>query len=289
MTSTLLALLFSATPAVEIVSSIDGKAPARGWVYAKRGQAVTLTARLSGGEPADTEWFKIEPTIGALDNTTPSFHFEPVTYRETAIEACRGKQTCPADIAPTVLPQVTSLPGVGTMAFRVKVTLKDGRVLETPGASSTRYGGLTRDVHRVTFRSDDSLLGFASELINTPYIFGSAGPDGRNQSDLLIGSDCADLIIYARRRSGRKAAYTSSYEIDRQAPPLKQSQQARAGDLVHFPSSRHVAILFEDREPLGVVNEDDLILHTCWAPPTVQRIGDSGCSSTPMRVLRFPD
>ena len=31
----------------------------------------------------------------------------------------------------------------------------------------------------------------------------SAGPDGRNQSDLLIGADCADLVIYARRRMGR--------------------------------------------------------------------------------------
>lgn len=285
----LVALLLAAAPAVEIVSSIDGKAPVRGWVYAKRGQAVTLSARCTGAEVADVEWFKVEPTVGALDNTTPSFHFEPVTYQETAIDACRGKTDCPADVAPTVLAPVKPLPGVGTMAYRVRVTLKDGRVLETPGASSTKYGGLTKDVHRVTVRADDTLLGYASELFNTPYIFGSAGPDGRNQSDLLIGSDCADLIIYARRRSGRRATYTSSYEIDRQAPPLKKDQPPRPGDLVHFPGSRHVAILFEDKPPVGVIDEDDLILHTCWAPPTVQRIGDSGCASTPIRVLRFPD
>jgi hypothetical protein len=70
---------------------------------------------------------------------------------------------------------------------------------------------------------------------------------------------------------------------------LKEGVAPRAGDLVHFPGSRHVAILFEDREPKGVVDENDLILHTCWAPPTVQRMGDTDCVSRPYRVLRFPD
>jgi hypothetical protein len=183
------------------------------------------------------------------------------------------------------MPKVLS--GVGTMAFRVEVKTPDGKTLSTPGSASTKYGGLTKDVYRVAFRLDDTHLGFSTELINTPYIFGSAGPDGRNQSDLLIGSDCADLIVYGRRRSGKSATYTSSYEIDKQAPPVKDGP-AKVGDLVHFPSTRHVALLFEDRAPVGVVDEDDLIFHTCWAPPTVQRIGDSGCSSRPFRVLRFP-
>jgi cell wall-associated NlpC family hydrolase len=282
-------LILAAKPSVTLQATVGAAKPSAQWAYAKRGTPVVLRAALVGAEAKDVTWFKIEPTVGALDNTTPSFHFEPVTYVETEVTACKGKLDCPADVTPTKLATVPQLPDVGTMAFRVEVVTKDGATVTTPGSSSTKYGGLTKDVFRVTFRRDDTLIGYASELLNTPYIFGSAGPDGRNQSDLLIGSDCADLVIYARRRLGKKATYTSSYDIDRQAPMLKEGKVPRAGDLVHFPGSRHVAILFEDREPMGVVDENDLILHTCWAPPTVQRMGDTDCVSRPYRVLRFPD
>lgn len=276
-------------PSVELHGAAGKSKPSRSWLYAKQGEALTLHAIVKGAEAKAVRWFKIEPTIGAIDNTTPSFHFEPVTYAERELSACEGQLTCPADLEPSVLPRVAPLPGVGTMAYRVEITTADGQTVSTPGASSTKYGGLTKDVYRVAVRRDDTHLGYATELINTPYIFGSAGPDGRNQSDLLIGSDCADLIVYGRRRSGKAASYTSSYDLDKQAPPLKAGVPAKAGDLVHFPGSRHVALLYEDRAPVGVVDEDDLIFHTCWAPPTVQRIGDSGCASRPFRVLRFPD
>lgn len=284
-----LLMLLAAAPTLELQGAIGDAKPKRAWVYAKQGQAVTLHAIVQGCEPKEVHWFKIEPTVGALDNTTPSFHFELVTYAETSLPLCEGQLSCAADITPTKLPKVAALPGVGTMAFRVELVSTQGVKLSTPGMTSTKYGGLTSDVYRVAVRRDDTLIGYATELLNTPYIFGSAGPDGRNQSDLLIGSDCADFIVYARRRSGKKATYTSSYDLDRQAPLLKEGLKPRAGDLVHFPGSRHVAILFEDREPLGVVDENDLILHTCWAPPTVQRLGDTDCVSRPYRVLRFPD
>ena len=282
-------LLLAAAPTLHLEGSVGESKPKPGWTYAKQGEGVTLHAILRGASAVEVHWFKIEPTSTALDNTTPSFHFEPVIYVETPMASCDGKLTCGADVTPTRLPKVEALPGLGTMAYRVEVKTKDGATLTTRGMTSTKYGGLTPDVYRVAIRRDDTLIGYATELLNTPYIFGSAGPDGRNQSDLLIGSDCADLIVYARRRSGKKATYTSSYDLDRQAPPLKEGAAPRAGDLVHFPASRHVAILFEDREPKGVVDENDLILHTCWAPPTVQRMGDIDCVSRPYRVLRFPE
>jgi cell wall-associated NlpC family hydrolase len=285
----LLTLVMAAAPSVHLEASVDGGKRQTAWVYARVGAKVTLHAVLSAGLTAQAvRWFKVEPTVGAIDNTTPSFHFEPVSYAELELPACAGALACVADVAPSHLAPVAALPGVGTMGFRVEVKTRAG-TLSTAGMESTQYGGLSRDVFRVTLRRDDTLIGYATELINTPYIFGSAGPDGRNQSDLLIGSDCADLIIYARRRAGKKAEYTSSYAIDRQAPELKPGVKARAGDLVHFPSMRHVAILYEDREPLGVVDEGDLIFHTCWAPPTVQRIGDTACVAPPYRVLRFKE
>ncbi len=310
MISTLVALLAAGSPALFLTASVDGAKPKPGWVYAVAGKKVLLQASMNGGARVKGwRWFKLEVVSESVDNTQPKFHFEPVGYRAVELEGCRDQPVCPADVTPTVLAKVEQLPGVGTMAFQVKATLENGAELSTPGLESTKYGGLTPDVMRVTFRRDDSYLGFVSELINTPYIFGSAGPDGRNQSDLLIGADCADLAIYGRRRLGKKADYTSSYAIDKQAPERFRGVSAdsegtvvdaagkrivfgkkgvHAGDLIHFPASRHVAVLYEDRPPLGVLDSGDLMIHTCWAPPKIEAIAGTRCGSFPWRILRFP-
>ncbi len=298
-------------PRLELYSSVDDGKPSAEWKYARVGQRVTLHAVLRGGQAKGYRWFKLEPTTRWVDNTKPHFHYAPISYAATELESCRDRPSCPADVSPTHLPRVDAVPGAGTMAFQVKAVLADGSELSTPGLESVESGGLSRAVHRVTFRKDDGYLGYLTELFNTPYIFGSAGPDGRNQTDLLIGSDCADLAVYGRRRMGEKAPYTSSFTIDRQAPEIAyatdqtdagvalgrngrpialgtQAGQVASGDLLHFPRSRHVGVLYEDRPPLGVLDMGDWMLHTCWAPPTVEPIGASGCASLPIRVLRFP-
>ena len=280
------ALLLAAAPGVEIKASVDGGVPVSGWVYARAGQTVELLA-VSPQPLASLRWFKLEPTAASLDNTQPTFHFEKVPYAKTPLPACDDRPRCRVDVAPTVLPE--RMPGLGTMAFQLEVTTAKGAVLKTPGLEATKYGGLTRDVMRVTVRRDDSLLGYATELANTPYIFGSAGPDGRNQSDLLIGSDCADLIVYARRRSGQAATYTSSYELNRQAPVLKAGAPIRAGDIVHFVEGRHVGFLWQDNAPVGELDEGDLLFHTCWETPQLQKLGEVTCAAKPWRVLRFPE
>jgi len=268
----MLPLLVLLAAPLQIRTSVDGSKPVAGWVYARVGQKVVLHAP-PGGSP---QWFRLEPVDPYVDNTTPSFHFAAIRFNAVELERCRGKQTCEVKG-----PGLPGIEGVGTVAYQ----LRDGD-RATPGIEATKWGGLTKDVHRVTFRLDDSYLGYVTELAGTPYIFGSAGPDGRNQTDLLIGADCADLAVYGQRRLGRKAEYVSTYTLDRQAPEVKGPVQK--GDVLHFPSSRHVAVLWEDKEPIGVLGENDLMLHTCWAPPTIEPIGaNRACASEPMRVLRF--
>lgn len=283
MVLVLTVLLGVAPSGVALHASVDD-APVPGWAYAKAGQRVVLRVE-TPSSPKTIRWFKLEPTERALDNTTPRFHFAQVPFAKTAMPACDDAVTCEADVLPSLL--VPKMPGLGTMAFQVEVTFADGTHAQSPGLESMKYGGLTRDVMRVTFRLDDTLLGYASELVNTPYIFGSAGPDGRNQSDLLIGSDCADFIIYARRRMGFKAQYTSSYDLARQAPPVKKGQVVKRGDIVHFTQGRHVGLLFSDNPPLGVLDETDILFHTCWDTPKLERLGDVTCAAPPWRALRF--
>ncbi len=256
------------------------------WAYAKRGESVTL--RIKSKTPVtDIVWTQIDAVSTALDNTAPSFHFEPVSYRTREVERCLGAPECVfTEIdAPQSLPVAVS--GLGTAAFQVS-GMRDGVRTSSPGMDSTENGGLSRRVFRVAYRLDDTPLGFATELLNTPYIFGSDGAKGAHQSDFLIGSDCADLVIYGQRRAGTKATYTSSYGLSQQAPPLTAQKPVQRGDVVHFPHSRHVGLLFEDRPPLGVLDGSDLILHTCWAQPTIEAVSETRCASLPYRVLRFP-
>ena len=308
----LLATPTLAAPRLRLLSSVDQKPSTPAWKYVRAGQRVTLVAELSPPVPGATfTWFRLESTAGAVDNTTPSFHFEPIPYEAVELVPCRGQPTCPAEPASSRWGHLEKARGTGTAAFQVRATLPDGTALSSPGIESIERGGLSRAVHRVAFRRDDSYLGFLTELFNLPYIFGSAGPDGHNQTDLLIGSDCADLAIYGARRLGLPARYTNSYLIDRQAPEIARAVklegglavdrrgrpvafgstkgQVQPGDLLHFPNSRHVAVLYEDREPLGVLDPSDIILHTCWAPPTLEPLGqNTACASYPIRILRLP-
>lgn len=310
------ALLFAtsalAGPRLRLLSSVDGQPASPEWKYVRAGRAVTLVAELRPPvEGARFTWYRLEATAGSVDNTTPSFHFEPIPYEAVELEACRDQPTCPARPDSSRWGPVVKVPGTGTAAFQVRATLPGGQTLSSPGIEFTERGGISRSVHRVAFRRDDSLLGYATELFNLPYIFGSAGPDGHNQTDLLIGSDCADLAIYAARRLGYAAQYTNTYNIDQQAPEIARADrleggvsvdkrgkplrfgtgagQLQPGDIIHFPNSRHVAMLYEDREPLGVLDPSDIMLHTCWAPPALEAIGDNpSCASYPIRFLRLP-
>lgn len=300
-----------AAPGVRLLGSVDDSPPRAQWVYARRGQKVVLHAEVKARSPVrEVRWFAIEPRSLALDNTTPSFHFEKVAYGTRELTACRDLRACAVDVVPRWMPQVQGLEGLGTMAFQVKVSLENGAQLSTPGEEAIDRGGLSREVFRVAVRMDDSYRGYLTELLNTPYIFGSEGREGRHQADLLVGSDCADLTVYAARRSGKDAKYVSTYSIEEQAPEVRRATaqdqagtfldakggaieigegrgKVRPGDLLLYPNSRHIGVLWEDRAPKGVLDGGDLMFHTCWAPPTVEPIASSRCASFPVRMLRF--
>lgn len=74
----------------------------------------------------------------------------------------------------------------GTFRLQVSVTLQENMggslVLESPGG-----------VHalRLSFRLDDTYLGWLTSYFNVPYRYGSSQPEVRN----YIYSDCADFVV----------------------------------------------------------------------------------------------
>ena len=308
-----------------VVSSVDGAPADRKPKRARHDQRVILYAAIQvvdgktralysdapglGGHPladapiATLRWNKIEPVDKTMSNTdSGSFRFEPIAYRATPMRGTAGRGSIPADVHPTITPDHGR--GVGTMRFQI-VVAQDGRTIASPGVEARRgrgSGGLTDDVHRVTLRRDDTYLGFLTELYGQPYIWASAGgTPATHQSERLEGSDCADFVVYGMRRMGRPLAYTWTGDLPRYTRLLAAGKRAtdgvfrdragrplpftRVGDLILFP--RHVGVLTQDRAPLGVLDDGDVIMHSLFDTPKEVPIAESEYAHLPAELRRW--
>jgi cell wall-associated NlpC family hydrolase len=144
----------------------------------------------------------------------------------------------------------------------------------------------------VSLRRDDTYLGLLTEMFGQPYIWASAGSTDRtHQSERLEGSDCADFVVYGARRMGKKVPYVWTGGLAKYTKRLAKGAVGdkvpftRAGDLILFP--RHVGVLVEDRGTIGIVDDDDIMMHTLFDSPKEQRIGDSGYQDKPIEILRW--
>ena len=218
------------------------------------------------------------------------------------IEAATDHGSLAADVRPTLIADHGG--GLGTMRYQLAVT-QGTRTLSTPGIDARRgrgSGGLTDAVMRVSIRRDDRFVGFMTEMMGQPYVWASAGlTDTTHQSERLEGSDCADLMVYGARRMGKRIAYTWTGGLpavtkllasgtrgddgiyrDKNGKPLPYTQE---GDLILFP--RHVGALTADKGEKGVLDDQDLILHTLFDSPKEQPIADSGYAQTAVEIRRF--
>jgi hypothetical protein len=265
-------------------------------------RAIVSPASLSA---AQLRWYKVEPVGTTYDNTANGFHWDKIDYGEFAVGNFGSSWDITADAHP-----VGGYPdthgGAGTMAYKVELVL-DGATWASPGARDIERGGLSDRVTRVALRRDDTYVGYLTELFNTPYIWGSAGePDSMHQAERLIGSDCADFIVYGARRMGKKIPYTDTFHLPKyanvvarvrgvdssgryldehgQLVPVGQ-KGVQIGDLLLFP--RHVGALVADNAPLGFLSIRDRMIHTLFAPPTEESIMDTSYAKSEFDVLRW--
>jgi hypothetical protein len=252
----------------------------------------------------DVRWFKVEPTVDKLSNTPEgSFKWSPIPYAASEVPAWRGRNRTVADVKPLLLSDEGH--GLGTMRFQITVRLPDGRIGQSPGVEARRggpSGGLLPAVHRVSIRKDDSYLGWLSELYGQPYIWASAGhTDRTHQTERLEGADCADFVTYGRRRQGVSVPYTWTGALPKQTTLLHAGTRRadgvfaddqgrpipfpRPGDIILFP--RHVGALVEDRGVPGLLDAEDIMVHTCFARPKEESIDSSLWSYTRIEIRRW--
>ncbi|MEZ5357954.1 MAG: hypothetical protein R3F48_03925 [Candidatus Zixiibacteriota bacterium] len=246
---------------------------------------------------ATIAWYKIESDARGkwYSNTSPEWHWDSLDYVQTTWVA--NAASVVADVAPTVLyPIILDKIAVGTMRYRVVIDV-DGKKYSSPGMREKYKGCITEAVHRISRKGNtgNAIIDYGLTMCNNPYIWGSAsfsGSEFDNQAERFLGADCADFAVAAARMAGySKMPYGGSSTLGPYTDAIANARKIRRdvyidghGKKIAIDSGRvhigdfivwdgHVGLLYEDTDPIGVLNVSDLVLHTLFAEPQIAPIG----------------
>jgi len=250
-----------------------------------------------GNGDISIKWYKIEPESNTYSNLWGNnFIWNTPSYHETLINSGNNFNVV-ADAHPSKS-ELDVNNGLGTMRYKLEVT-HNKKKFSTSGINYVDVEGITKEVHRISFRKDDSFLGWITAAFNWPYIYGSAGKGKDHQSERYIGADCADLLTWASRKTGSNIPYSNARglmentkilikdndveNIDgvfySKGVPISFGKNIQPGDLLFVPG--HVVAIYEDKsdvngiykgKPNGILDESDLIIHTLANPPNIEPI-----------------
>lgn len=303
---------------IEVFVAASGHLDGKPVVFSESGARGHVSWGRSGCGSLQVTWRRVEPRMEHINTPAPNAQakiyanavvfgpshgkwlgFDRIEYVETPIEGeapiLRVRDASPSPVI--AIQRTAALSPLGTMRLAATICA-GGRCLSTPDAKDAPDGLISERVFRYTVRSGDGFIGWLTSFFNVPYLFGSAGAGVRSQAERYLGADCADILVAALRRTGRRdMAYTSVAELvgrlERIAgpvevrpcaasessctalaqPPLRFDRDVRPGDLIaldyledggQLPRAwDHIVVLIEDRgpdgRPDGLLGADDLV------------------------------
>jgi hypothetical protein len=162
----------------------------------------------------------------------------------------------------------------------------------------TAHGWFPAPAIELRVRVAEGFRGSLSECFGMPYVFGIAGVANGDLSGVETGwgSDCANLLIHAWRRNGivltwgdpgrLRAQLAMKAENMRLADSIPiGSAELEAGVAIDFGS--HVAALWRDREPVGILGGNDLVVHHLGGLPEIVALAKL-TDKWPVFSLRVP-
>lgn len=157
----------------------------------------------------------------------------------------------------------------GSLRLRARAVV-DGKIRETPVMELRRLSG-------TGFRAA------ISEQFGLPYLFGSGELSENSDTgpETNLGADCANFVIYALRRQGQRVPWSDPKRlrdhlelVARSAAPDTakiSAEDLQRGIVVHLGT--HVAAVMEDRSPVGILDENDLVAHQLGGAPEILTLG----------------
>lgn len=163
----------------------------------------------------------------------------------------------------------------------------------------TPHGWFLTPTAEVRVFSGEGFHAGLSEQFHMPYAFGigvvhCGDLDG---PDTGWGNDCANFLIYAWRRMGRVLPWGSPAQLRTRLRTLSENatvgsrvpmndEEIKTGLVIDF--GRHVAALWEDREPKGVLDGNDLVVHHLGGFPELMTLGKLAAARPRFAVRTLP-
>ena len=160
--------------------------------------------------------------------------------------------------------------GCGAVRLKARVEI-NGHWRETPPIEIRRQAG-------------SGFRAAITEQFALPYLFGSGElRDGTHTGpETGWGADCANFVVYALRRQGRGLPWSNPKQLRKFLEPVGENIRAAEGHateedleqglIVHFGS--HVAVVLEDRPPVGLIDGNDLVAHQLEGVPEMLSLGE---------------
>jgi Bacterial capsule synthesis protein PGA_cap len=233
---------------------------------------VVLVTEPWTAKPEKIEWFVLTPKYSRCNVTDLSV--DQVGFVANAA-SCPAWNELLIDYRGQVLP-TNKIDGLfdrqwhcGSLRLRARAVV-DGKIRETPVMELRRLNG-------TGFRAA------ISEQFGLPYLFGSGELSENSDTgpETNLGADCANFVIYALRRRGQRVPWSDPKRlrdhlelVARSAAPSTAkigAEDLERGIVVHLGT--HVAAMMEDRSPVGILDENDLVAHQLGGAPEILTLG----------------
>ena len=157
----------------------------------------------------------------------------------------------------------------GSVRLRARAVV-DGKVRETPVMELRRFTG-------------SGFRAAVTEQFGLPYLFGSGELSEASNTgpETNLGADCANFVVYALRRQGQRIPWSDPKQLRQHldfvarsatpGTPRITAEDLQRGTIVHLGT--HVAAVIEDRNPIGILDENDLVAHQLPAAPELVTLG----------------
>ena len=157
----------------------------------------------------------------------------------------------------------------GSLRLRARAVV-DGKIRETPVLELRRFLG-------------SGFRAAITEQFGLPYLFGSGelSENSNTGPETNLGADCANFVVYALRRQGQRIPWSDPKRlrdhldlVARSATPGTAkitAEDLNRGAIVHLGT--HVAAIMEDHQPVGILDQNDLVAHQLGGTPEILTLG----------------
>jgi hypothetical protein len=233
---------------------------------------IELTTEPWTTKPEKIEWFALTPKYLRCNLTNLSTN--QVGFVANAASRPAWNEL-PINHHDSVLP-ITKLDNLfdpewhcGSLRLRARAVVA-GKIRETPVLELRRFIG-------------DGFRAAISEQFGLPYLFGSGEllEDSDTGPETNLGADCANFVVYALRRQGQRVPWSDPKRLRDQLDLVARSaapgtakisaEDLDGGTVVHLGT--HVAAIMEDRPPVGILDQNDLVAHQLGGTPEILTLG----------------